>query len=159
MIKDCPYPRQPRPNPANNVPALAIYCLECGIKHLVFDFSLNLDKKGKATLNLLETIPLSSRNESKDVKSIKVMTRAQALKDAAQQTDGKEKSKNSSPSTWKACHQRRMAAKKRREEKALNEQKSQEGKSAPHGDLVLANKVFEPLKTMLDLYEARLRPN
>ena len=35
LIKDCPYPRQPRPNPANNVLALAKYCLECGIKHLV----------------------------------------------------------------------------------------------------------------------------
>ena len=73
--------------------------------------------------------------------------------------DGKEKSKNSSPSTWKACCQRRMAAKKCREEKALDEQKSQEVKSAPQGGLVLADKVFEPLKTMLDLYEARLTLN
>ena len=159
MIKDCPYPRQPRPNLANNVPALATYCLECGIKHLVSNCSLNSDKKGKPTLNLLETIQSSSGNESKDVKFVKVVTRAQALKDAAQQTDSKENSKKSSPSTWKACRQRRMAAKKRREEKALDEQKSQEGKSAPQGGLVLANKVFEPLKTMLDLYEARLRPN
>ena len=71
LIKDCPYPRQPRPNPANNVPALARYCLECGIKHLVSDCSLNLDKKGKATLNLLETIPSSNGNESKDVKFVK----------------------------------------------------------------------------------------
>ena len=49
----------------------------------MFDCSLNVDKKGKATLNLLETIPSSSGNESKDVKSIKVVTRAQTLKDAA----------------------------------------------------------------------------
>ena len=86
--------------------ALARYCLECGIKHLVSDCSLNLDKKGKATLNLLETIPSSSGNESEDVKFVKVVTRAQALKDVAQQTDGKEKSKKSSPSTWKACRSR-----------------------------------------------------
>ena len=52
-----------------------------------------------------------------------------------------------------------MAAKKRREEKALDKQKSQERKSAPQGGSVLADKVFEPLKTMLDTYEARLRPN
>ena len=58
-------------------------CLDCGIKHLVFDCLLNPNKKGKATLNMLETIPLSSGNESKDVKSIKVVTRAQALKDVA----------------------------------------------------------------------------
>ena len=58
------------------------------------DCSLNLDKKGKATLNLLETIPLSSGNESKEVKSVKVVTRVEATKDAPQQTDDKEKSKS-----------------------------------------------------------------
>ena len=52
-----------------------------------------------------------------------------------------------------------MAAKKRREEKALDKQKSKEGKSTPQGGLVLVDKVFEPLKMMLDLYKARLRPN
>ena len=52
------------------------------------DCPLNPEKKGKVALNLLETIPLSSENESKDVKSVKVETRAQALKDATQQTDG-----------------------------------------------------------------------
>ena len=44
-------------------------------------------------------------------------------------------------------------------DKALDEHKSQEGKSTPQGGLVLADKVFEPLKIMLDPYEARLRPN
>ena len=112
LIKDCPYPRQPRPNPANNVPALARYCLECGIKHLVSDCSLNPDKKGKATLNLLETIPSSSGNESEDIKSVKIVTRAQALKDATQKMDSEEKYENPSPSTWKAHCQRRMAAEK-----------------------------------------------
>ena len=141
------------------MPALAKYCLECGIKHLVPDCSLNQDKKGKATLNLLETIASSSGNESEDVKSVKIVTRAQTLKDVAQQTDGEEKSLTSSPSTWKARRQRRMAAKKCKEEKALDKQKSQEAKSAPQGGSVLADKVFEPLKTMLDLYEARLRSN
>ena len=98
LIKDFPYPRQPRQNPTNNVPALARYCLECGIKHLVYDCSPNPDKKGKATLNLLETIPLSSRNESKDIKSVKVVTKAQALKDATQQINGEGKFKKSLPS-------------------------------------------------------------
>ena len=98
MIKDCPYPRQPRPNPTNNVIALAKYYLDCGIKHLVSDCSLNTRKKGKAILNLLETIPSSSGNESKEVKYLKVVTTAQALEDATQQTDGEEKSEKSSPS-------------------------------------------------------------
>ena len=81
------------------------------------------------------------------------------MKDVAQQTDGKEKFEKSSPSTWKAHCQRRMAAKKRKEEESLDEHKSQEAKSAPQGGSLLVDKVFEPLKTMLDLYEARLRPN
>ena len=52
-----------------------------------------------------------------------------------------------------------MATKKCREEKALDEHKRKKGKSAPQGGLILTDKVFEPLKTMLDSYEARLRPN
>ena len=52
-----------------------------------------------------------------------------------------------------------MAAKKRREKKTLDEHKSQEGKITPQRGLVLVDKVFEPLKTMLDSYKATLRPN
>ena len=52
-----------------------------------------------------------------------------------------------------------MAAKKQREEKAQEEAKSEKKESLLEGGLVLAEKVFEPLKAMLDAYEARLRPN
>ena len=52
-----------------------------------------------------------------------------------------------------------MVAKKCREEKALDEHKSEKEKSIPQGGLVLADKVFEPLKMMPNSYEARLRPN
>ena len=100
--------------------ALARYCLECGIKHLVSNCSLNLGRKGKATLNLLETIPSSSTNERKEVKSIKVVTRAQALKDKAHQIDGKENFENSSPSSWKSYCHRRMTTKKHKQEKFLD---------------------------------------
>ena len=74
-------------------------------------------------MNLLKTIPLSSGNKSKEVECVNVVTRAQALKDATQQIGGEEKSEKSSHSTWKACRQRRVAAKKLRDEKALEEQK------------------------------------
>ena len=50
-------------------------------------------------------------------------------------------------------------ATKCRDEKTLEEQKRQQGKSTPKRDSVLAKKVFEPLKMMLDSYDARLRPN
>ena len=49
--------------------------------------------------------------------------------------------------------------KKQKEEKVLKEQKSQQGKRTPKGGSILTKKVFEPLKIMLDLYEARLRAN
>ena len=79
LIKDCPYPRQPRQTNVNPIVlALARYCLECGIKHLVSNCLLNPEKKGKVALNLLETIPSSSGNESEGAKLVNVVTRAQA---------------------------------------------------------------------------------
>ena len=80
LIKYCPYPRQP--NLALAVLALARYCLECGIKHFFYDCPLNLENKGKAIGNLLETIPLSS-GKSKGTKPINVVIRAQAKKQVA----------------------------------------------------------------------------
>ena len=83
LIKDCPYPRQPRQTNVNpTVPALARYCLECGIKHLVSNCPLNPKKKGKVALNLLETIPSSSGNKSEGAKPINVVMRAQAQQQA-----------------------------------------------------------------------------
>ena len=73
LIKNCLYPRQPQPNPTYQVSILTKYWLECGIKHLVSDFSLNLEKKGKTMINLLEKIPSSSGNKGKQVKSINIV--------------------------------------------------------------------------------------
>ena len=84
LIKDCTYPRQPRQtNVTPAIPALARYCLECGIKHLVSDCPLNLEKKGKVALNLLETIPSSSGNESKGAKPVNIVMRTQAQQQKA----------------------------------------------------------------------------
>ena len=48
VIKDCPYPRQPRQTNATlAIPTLARYCLESGIKRLVSDCPLNPKKKKK----------------------------------------------------------------------------------------------------------------
>ena len=44
--------------------------------------------------------------------------------------------------------------KKKREDKSLKEAKEQNEKSLLEGGYVLANKVFEPFKAMLDAYEA-----
>ena len=52
-----------------------------------------------------------------------------------------------------------MATKKKREEKACEEAKSQKKESLLEGGLVLAEKMFKPLKAMLDAYEARLGSN
>ena len=60
---------------------IACYCIDCGIKHLVSDCPLNPDKKGKATLNVVEILPSSSGNKS-EVAPVNVVTRAQAQKNA-----------------------------------------------------------------------------
>ena len=100
LIKDCPYPRQPRKTNATlTIPTLARYCLECGIKHLVLDCPLNLEKKGKVALNLLETIPSSSGAESEGAKPVNVVTRDQAQQQVAQPTIEEEKSKRSFPNS------------------------------------------------------------
>ena len=52
-----------------------------------------------------------------------------------------------------------MATKKRREEKAQEEAKSQKKESLIQGGLVLIEKVFEPLKAMLDAYDATNQTN
>ena len=70
------------------------------------DCHLNPEKKGKVALNLLETISLSSGNESEGAKPINVVTRAQAQQQVAQPTIEEEKSERSSSNLWKARRQR-----------------------------------------------------
>ena len=55
--RDCLSPKQPRP-PATNLAifALARYCLECGITHLVTVCPHNPDKKGKTPLNTVNVV-------------------------------------------------------------------------------------------------------
>ena len=160
LIIDCLYPRQPRQTNAASVdPALARYCLECGIKYLVSDCPLNPEKKGKVALNLLETIPSSSDTESEGAKPFNVAMRAQSQQQETHLTIEEEKSERSSPNSWKARRQRQVATKKHRDEKAHEEEKDQKKESLLKGGSILAEKVFEPLKAMLDAYEARLRPN
>ena len=48
LSRDCSSPRQPRHGQANlAILALARYCLECGITHLVADCPHNLAKRGR----------------------------------------------------------------------------------------------------------------
>ena len=78
-MKDFSHPRQPRQDyVAKAIPTFARYCLEGGIKHLVFECPLNLERKDKAILNLLETILSSSGNENKQVRLIMAVIRIQS---------------------------------------------------------------------------------
>ena len=76
FARDCPQPKRLRPfiPTSNLIPVLTRYCVDCGIKHLVQDCPIHPDKKDKATLNFIETIPLGA--ESEGYKSVKVVTRA-----------------------------------------------------------------------------------
>ena len=55
-IRDCPNPKRERKGEPG-VPPLTRYCGDCGIKHLVQDYLVQADKKGKATLNYVEVLP------------------------------------------------------------------------------------------------------
>ena len=101
------------------------HCLDCGITHLVDDCPLKLEKKENATSSMLETKPSTSGNESEKAKPVNVVRRAQALKDAAQQTEDEGKSEKSSPSSWKARRQKRVVAKRKPEERAKHEHEQQ----------------------------------
>ena len=132
--------------------------MDCGIKHLVQHCHIHPDKKGKATLNFIETIPSGAKSEG--YKSLKVVTRAQARKEVTQNS-GDEKAEGSSRQSWRSRRQRRVNAKRKREEKLKQNQEPQalnNGKTIEGGS-VLAEKVFKPLQAMLDAYEARIKPN
>ena len=105
--RDCPYPRQPRPNQANpTIPTLAWYYLECGIAHLVTDCPHNPNKKRKAPLNRIEVIPspkttlTPSGEESEGVKPLNAVTQAQAQNN--QMINEETQTKWSSRTSWKA---------------------------------------------------------
>ena len=105
--RDCPSPRQPRPSQANpTILALARYCLECRIKHLVMVYPHNLDHKGKAPLNLIKivpspkTTPTPSGEESEGVKPLNVVTQAQKLNNLG--INEETKIEKTSRNSWKA---------------------------------------------------------
>ena len=126
LIRDCPHPRQSRQtNVTTIVPALARYCLDCGVKHLVQNYPLNPEQKNKATVNLVETIPASSGNESDKVLLAKVVTRAPAQEQKQQPHPTEdEKSSKTASNSWKARRQRRAAAKTRRKQKLQEEKET-----------------------------------
>ena len=87
-----------------------------------------------------------------------VVTRAQKLKNAKVQIVDKEKPAKSLKNSWKARQECIATAKKCREEKAVEDTKVQESNEKPKEGSVFAGQILEPLKAMLDAFEARLRP-
>ena len=98
-------------------------CVECGIKHLVQDCPVLVEKKGKTTLNYVEVLPPSSNtNSSSDtelVVPLKVITRAQAQKNKVQKENLTESAMSEKSTqtkgTWKVRRERRAASKRRQE--------------------------------------------
>ena len=88
-MRDCPLKTN---EVVNNTPQMAQHpntstntkecghCNECGVKHLFQDCPRHPDRKGKATINLVEVIPSSSGSDTDKTVPIKVVTRAQAQK-------------------------------------------------------------------------------
>ena len=148
------------------------FCTECGLTHLIVDCPNNPDKRPKATLNVLSTIPSSGSEEEPKVE-VKVVTRAQRKRAKGQSQEESNPEHVSVSNLWKA---RRAKAKARREEnlnavttelEQVREQLEQRGeaaapkpakklKSVSSGGSVIAEKVFEPLDAILKAFEARL---
>ena len=136
------------------------------------DCPLNPEKKGKASVNTIKTIPSTSGEDREDTVQVNVVTRAQARQTRETQTDFEnQEGSETSRKSWKARRARRAAARKRREEaeqqeaaKENNQPENEEQKRKVGNDQimetgsVIVERVFEPLKAMLEAYEARLKP-
>lgn len=100
-VRDCTFPRKERliaPGPpiVPSLPPLIRHCVDCGVKHFIQDCSMNSENKGKATLNCIQTIPLSSApssSESDIVIPLQIITCAQA------QVKNKDKQENETETT------------------------------------------------------------
>ena len=115
--------------------------------------------KPKESLKIVEVSPTSSGpDNSKKMVPINVVMRAQKLKDAEVQKISEEKPVRSSKNSWQAWQERRATAQKCREEKAIEDTKIHESNKKPKEGFVFTGQILEPLKAMLDAYEARLRP-
>ena len=90
---------------------------------------------------------------------INMVTIAQKLKDAKVQIVDEERPTESSKNSWNDRQECRAAAQKCREEKTIKDTKVHESNEKPKEGSVFAGQILEPLKAMLDAYEARLRPH
>ena len=63
------------------------HCTDCGRKHLFQDCPHHPDKKGKATVNIVEVLPSTSGSKSEQYVPIAVVTKAHAQKEAINQED------------------------------------------------------------------------
>ena len=108
--RDCPDRKEKPPG----IPPIRRFWIDFAIKHLIQDFSLNPEFKGKATLNYVEIIPSSSpsSSNSEHVVPMKVVTRAQAK--AQEKLQGEEfKFKRSNQTERNQRHQRNWQRKNR----------------------------------------------
>ena len=124
LIKDCPFPRQPRQTEASTIPVLAKFCVDCGIKHLVGDCPSNPDKSKQINLNSVIVHPLGSSDENaEETVLVDAIMRAQKTRANAEvQTEAdaltSETEKQTRKIYWRKQRQQKATARQtRREEK------------------------------------------
>ena len=142
---------------------------------MVTHFSINCPKNplnmvqssqdaGKAPLNVVQVIPLGT---DEDIQvPINVITRAQAKENSQPIADKPAKLpvKKQKNKLWRE-RKARLVAKKLKEEEAKCQKKENQNKTSSsnnskhEGGFVLADKIFEPLDTLLMAYESKLRPD
>ena len=162
------------------LPPLTRLCDDCGVKHLVQDCLMNQEVNAKAptNLNIIKVWPSTispSSSEIDVVILIQVVTRAQARELKEENEDGKKEttpseSTRKSIESCKARRIRRVTSKKKQnreinkgnkiaigesvQEEHPQKETEKESRERQLAGLVLAEKYFEPLDALLQVYEA-----
>ena len=94
-VRDCPNPKRGRQT-VPRLPPFTRYCANCGIKHLVLDFPMNLEVTARAptTLNIIKVWPSAgspSLSETDIAASVQVVTRARARELKEENEDERKK--------------------------------------------------------------------
>ena len=132
LIKDCPFPRQPRQTETSTIPVLARFSIDCGIKHLVGDCPSNPDRNKRTNLNSVIVHPSGSSDENiEETVPVDAVMRAQTRANAEVQTKAdaltSETEKQARKNYWRKRRQQKAETRrKRREEKENVNKKSEE---------------------------------
>ena len=168
--RDCPKD-QPQPLRAR-LPSIERYCAGCCVEHLPKDYRVkqnaNPAQGPKTSLNYIGIVPSMPNSESETERaSLNVVTRVQSRQNSKMQIetpkDKRGRCRTRSKGSKKAKGELQGLAKsleKLGEPIRVEKEKDEAKESTPSssGELVIVDKVHEPLQEALDAYNSRVTP-